>query len=391
MGIADEFVRNGTEQDRLLEAARLAESFAVTAPAHDREGSFPFEHFAALREAGFLRLTVPKRFGGDEISLYEMVQVLERLATGDGSTALGLGWHVGQVLHLRESKVWEEELFGELCRDIAEHGVMINALASEPVTGSPSRGGKPSTKAEPAEGGWKLTGRKTYSTLSPILERMIVKAWNAEREAADEFLVRPGAGVTVVPTWNTLGMRGTGSHDVVFDGVFVPERGRLIPSEHRVDDAGGWMLHIPAVYTGIALAARDYALRFATAYRPNSIGGAIADLPHIRHTMGEIEAELRAARQLLYAAAERWDARPAERAGLRSQLGLAKYAATNAAIRVVDRAMRIVGGASLSKDAPLERYYRDVRAGLHNPPMDDAVLEMLAAEAFNETKPRESE
>lgn len=391
MGIADAFVRSEAERARLREAQRLADSFAETAPAHDRDGSFPFEHFAALREAGFLRLTVPERYGGDEISLYEMVQVLERLATGDGSTALGLGWHIGQVLHLRESRLWEEELFGELCRDIVEKGVMINSLASEPVTGSPSRGGKPSTKAEPAEGGWKLTGRKTYSTLSPILERMIVKAWNVEREAVDEFLVRPGDGVTIVPTWNTLGMRGTGSHDVVFDGVFVPERGRLLPSEAKVDDAGGWMLHIPAVYTGIAMAARDYALRFAASYRPNSISGAIAELPHIRHAMGELEAELRTARQLLYAAAERWDSRPAERAGLRAQLGLAKYAATNAAIRVVDRAMRIVGGASLSKDAPLERYYRDVRAGLHNPPMDDVVLELLAAEALGETKPRESE
>lgn len=386
MGIAEAFVRNDEERERLQEAQRLAESFALTAPEHDREGSFPFEHFAALREAGFLRLTVPKRYGGAEISLYEMIQVLERLAAGDGSTALGLGWHIGQVLHLRESRLWEEELFAELCRDIVDQGVIINSLASEPVTGSPSRGGKPSTKVEPAEGGWKLTGRKTYSTLSPILERMIVKAWNAEREAVDEFLVRPGSGVTVVPTWNTLGMRSTGSHDVVFDGVYVPERYRLVPSEARVDDAGGWMLHIPAVYTGIAMAARDYALRFATAYRPNSIAGAIADLPHIRRTMGEIEAELRMSRQLLYATAERWDARPAERPGLKAQLGLAKYAATNAAIRVVDRAMRIVGGASLSKDAPLERYYRDVRAGLHNPPMDDVVLELLAAEAFGESK-----
>jgi alkylation response protein AidB-like acyl-CoA dehydrogenase len=383
----DPFIRNEAERARLNRLDALAARFAERAAEHDRHGTFPHENIAELRDFGYMRLTVPKAYGGEGISLYEMVQLQERLAMGDGSTALAVGWHVGQVLHLRECRKWAEPIWAELCRDIVADGAMINTFASEPVTGSPSRGGKPSTTATAVEGGWLLTGRKTYSTLSPALDRCVVTAYCEQTGKIEEFLVRMEDGVSVVETWNTLGMRATGSHDIVLDSVFVPERYRLVPSEEAVDDGGGWLLHIPACYLGIALAARDFALRFAQSYRPNSITGSIAELPNIRQLIGQMELELRTARQMLYAAAERWDREPTQRAAMKPQLGLAKLIATNGAIRIVDLAMRIVGGTSLSKNYPLERYYRDVRAGLHNPPMDDTVMTLLVNEALQQLDP----
>jgi alkylation response protein AidB-like acyl-CoA dehydrogenase len=95
-----------------------------------------------------------------------------------------------------------------------------------------------------------------------------------------------------------------------------------------------------------------------------------------------MELTLRSARTILYAVADRWDGMPEERASMKAELGLAKYQVTNGAIRVVDLAMRIVGGTSLSRAHPLERYYRDVRAGLHNPPMDGGVIQSLASAAL---------
>jgi alkylation response protein AidB-like acyl-CoA dehydrogenase len=189
--------------------------------------------------------------------------------------------------------------------------------------------------------------------------------------------------VTLVETWDTLGMRATGSHDVVLDGVFVDKDKRL--SGKGMDDGGGWLLHIPACYMGIALAARDYAIEFARSYRPNHMNEPIAALPSVQQSIGEMEIELRTARSLLYAAADRWDREKEDRPALKPELGLAKYVATNNAIKIVDLAMRIVGAASLSRNRPLERYYRDVRAGLHNPPMDSAVLHTLAKAALAET------
>lgn len=380
--IRDRYVRNEEERRRACQAEELAARFAARAAKHDREGSFPFDNFADLREAGYLKITVPKKYGGDELSLYDLVSLQERLAYGDGSTALAVGWHVGQVLHLRTCGKWPETLFEQLCRDIVRDGAMINAFATEAATGSPTRGGRPETTAVRQDGGWKITGRKTFSTLSPILDRFTVTAYVPEDDRVDEFLVRKSDRVKVIETWDTLGMRATGSHDVVLDGAFAEEDARIVGKGE--DDGGGWLLHIPACYVGIAMAARDFALEYARTYRPNYLAGPIAELPAVQHAIGLMEAELRSARCLLYEAAERWDREPERRARMKAELGLAKYAATNNALKVVDLAMRIAGGASLSRALPLERYYRDVRAGLHNPPMDNMVLQSLAADALSE-------
>ncbi len=201
------------------------------------------------------------------------------------------------------------------------------------------------------------------------------------------IFVRRGPGIRVEETWDTIGMRATGSHDLVLENAFVPEDELLDRSDSgrpRTDDGDGWLLHIPACYIGIAHAARDFAVGFARDYRPNSLPGPIAELPYIRQQIGQMEADLITARTLLYAMADRWDRYEAGRPALKPELGLVKYVATNHAIRIVDIAMRIVGGASLSRKLPLERMYRDVRAGLHNPPMDDAALQRLADRALAE-------
>lgn len=376
----DQFVRNEKERLRLETIEALALRFAERAAAHDREGSFPFHNMADLRAAGYMKVTVPAEYGGDGISLYELIQLQERLATGDGSTALAVGWHVGQMFHYRESGKWQKELYEELCRSVVRDGTMINTFASEAATGSPSRGGRPQTAAVKTNGGWLITGRKTFSTLSPILDRFVVSAYVAEEDAVSEFLVKRTDRVTVVDTWDSLGMRATGSHDVVLEDAFVPLGDRI--AGHGIDDGGGWLLHIPACYMGIALAARDYALKFARAYQPNYTDKPISAFPAVQAMIGEMELELRSARTILYAVADRWDRMPEERASMKAELGLAKYQVTNGAMRVVDLAMRIVGGTSLSRAHPLERYYRDVRAGLHNPPMDGSVIQSLASAAL---------
>lgn len=381
--VIDQYIRSEEERAWARKAEELAAHFAGRAMRHDQEGSFPFENFADLREAGYLKLTVPQEFGGNGLSLYALVMLQERLAYGDGSTALAVGWHVGQILHLRTTRKWPEAIFADLCRSVVSDGTMINTFASEAASGSPSRGGKPETTAVPADGGWRITGRKTFSTLSPILDRFVVSAYIPDEDCTDDFLIHRTDRVTLVETWDTLGMRATGSHDVVLDGVFVDKDMRL--SGKGMDDGGGWLLHIPACYMGIALAARDYAIEFARSYRPNHMNEPIAALPSVQQSIGEMEIELRTARSLLYAAADRWDHEKKDRPALKPELGLAKYVATNNAIKIVDLAMRIVGAASLSRNRPLERYYRDVRAGLHNPPMDSTVLHTLAKAALAET------
>ncbi|WCK55250.1 acyl-CoA/acyl-ACP dehydrogenase [Aneurinibacillus sp. Ricciae_BoGa-3] len=386
----DYFIRNEREAELAALADGLAERFKERAPIHDAEGSFPFENFEELKQSGYLKLTTPKEYGGEEISLYEMLLAQERIARGDGSTALAVGWHMGLMLNLRITRPWPEELFAKFCRDVVENGAMINSFASEPVTGSPTRGGKPATTAERTDSGWVITGRKTYSSLSPILDQFIVSASIAGEDKVAEFLIRKSDRVHIEETWNTLGMRATGSHDIILDHAEVPANAfirEFIPGKSKGDSRGnGWLLHIPACYLGIAVAARDFALNFVRSYRPNSLQKPIAELPHIQEKIGQMEAELKTARTLMYAVAARWDDNPGERGDLADELGLVKYTATNSAISIVDKAMRVVGGASLYRTYPLERMFRDVRAGLHNPPMDDAVIRNLALSALNEKK-----
>ncbi|UOF89326.1 acyl-CoA/acyl-ACP dehydrogenase [Fodinisporobacter ferrooxydans] len=385
----DEFIRNDREQELIQMVDTLAARFAKRAAKYDVEGSFPFENFADLKSAGYLKLTVPKEFGGDEISLYEMLLLQERLATGDGSTALAVGWHVGLMLNLRYTRSWPDGLYAEFCRNVVEKGTMLNNFASEPTTGSPTRGGRPATIAERVDGGWVITGRKTFSTLSPVLDQFVVTASIANEDSVGEFLVAKSEGVQVEETWDTLGMRGTGSHDLILQRAFVEDGKllrRVVPGEKSLQDqlGNGWLLHIPACYLGIAFSARNFAVQFAKRHRPNSLQGSISELPHIQSQIGQMEAELRTARTLMYSIAERWDQDIENRPHFKTELGLVKYVATNSALSVVDKAMRIVGGLSLYRTLPLERMYRDVRAGLHNPPMDDAVIRDLAKTALSE-------
>ncbi|WP_046215313.1 acyl-CoA dehydrogenase family protein [Paenibacillus wulumuqiensis] len=385
----DLFIRNEKEAELAAWADRLAVKFAERAAKHDEEGSFPFENFQELKEAGYAKLTVAREYGGEGLGLYEWLLVQERIARGDGSTALSAGWHGGMMLHFRESDGWPEPTFSEFCQDVVAHGNMINKFASERGTGSPTRGGRPQTTAVRTEGGWLLSGRKTYSTLSPLLTDFIVSAGIEDQPEIGDFLVRSRDGISIEETWNTLGMRATGSHDVILDQVFVPDRQVLsihLPgtSKSERDDGDGWLLHIPACYLGIAYAARDFALEFAASYTPNSLNEPIATLPHIRQWIGQIESELRLARTLMYDVADRWDREPEHRKHMRPDFGLVKYNAVHLANQVVDKAMKIVGGAALSRNLPLERLYRDVRAGLHNPPMEDAVLQTLARTALEE-------
>ena len=85
------------------------------------------------------------------------------------------------------------------------------------------------------------------------------------------------------------------------------------------------------------------------------------------------------ARHFLYSVANKWDESDAEqRSQMAAELGAVKVAVTNSAVTVVDLAMRVAGAHSLSEKSPLQRYYRDVRAGLHNPPMEDMLIPSLA-------------
>ncbi|HTI15415.1 MAG TPA: acyl-CoA dehydrogenase family protein [Dictyobacter sp.] len=382
-------------QTKMLEiAGKLADTFAQRSAQQDWEGRFPVENFADLHRSGYLMLTLPRELGGWGVSLLDAMRAQYRLAQGDASTALVMSMHLIHTARLFDGRTEFSPFLRQIARNMVVKGAMINSAVSEPVTGSPSRGGRAQTTAyRQADGSWCIRGRKTFTTGSHALHYFLVgcsiedEASGLEPLTADRgnFLV-PHAlpGVRIEDTWNTLSMRGSGSNDLILDDVCVgPEAyvdTQLAPVLFAKQRQAAWAALTAPVYLGIAQAARDEAIDFARKRRPNSLNQAIATVPHIQDKVGRIELLLLQAQSLLFGVAEQFsnDVTSVDA----SLFGAAKYVATNSAVEIVDLAMRVVGAASLALSLPMQRYYRDVRAGLHNPPMDDVVIAMLAKQAL---------
>lgn len=373
-------------QRALLERAEpLAIRFADRASAHDADASFPFENFADLRAAGLLALTAPEAYGGLGADEIDFVPVLERIAWGDASTALVLGMHLSNIGQLVQGNLWPEH-HETLFRAVVEQGALLNAAQAEPELGSPSFGGVPATVARPdGSGGWRLTGRKIYTTGAPGLRYFLVLAAIEQPDQpvrVGTFLVPNDApGVRVEKTWDAMALRASGSDDLVLEDAVVAADALLEMRAAGTPDPRGALglpwgaLTLAAVYTGLALAARDEVAHFAATRVPTALGKPIGDLPTVRLRLGEIEALLLASRRLLYGLAADWVRHPDLRPHLRAQAPLVKYVATNNAVRITDLALRIAGGSALQRSMRLEQLFRDARAGLINAPPDDVALQ----------------
>ncbi len=234
---------------------------------------------------------------------------------------------------------------------------MLNGAATEPQTGSPTRGGRPVTSAVKGNNGkWIINGRKTFTTMAPILDYFIVSASMDDGEIGNFLVPREVPGVAIEETWDSIAMRGTGSHDLVLYNVEVEPEFFVESLQAQKKTANGWLLHIPACYLGIAQAAQTYSVKFAKQYSPSSISGTISELPNVQQKIGEMELLLLQSRHFLHSVAKLWDeSNEEDRMNMLPLLGAVKHSVTNSAISVVDLAMRLVGAKSLSQRNPLQR------------------------------------
>lgn len=380
-------IRNERDAQLAEYAERVAKQISELAVNYDETGEFPFEHFDILRKEGFFNLTIPKQYGGKELSLYESLLVQERLGKASGSTALAVGWHLMTFFSLSHFRPWKEEIFAQICKAAVDEGRLLNVYATERATGNIVRGGNPSTIAKKTENGYIITGRKAFATLAPIVEHFTVLAYIEEEDKIAEFLIEKNDSVKVIDTWNVLGMRGTGSQDIELNDVFVPNEALLAYSEKGIPNrfngkSSAYTLQIPAIYLGIATAARDFILEYADQRYSPSLEAVILEAPHVQQKIGEIEILLTTSRSLLYGLAEKWDNNEQVRDKLGNEVAITKYTLCNHAIRIVELAMNIAGGHSLSKDLPLEKYFRDVQCGLYNPPHNDMVVSLASKSAI---------
>ncbi|MDP9916820.1 alkylation response protein AidB-like acyl-CoA dehydrogenase [Variovorax boronicumulans] len=369
--------------------ARLSDQFASTAADHDRSGAFPRQNFEALQAHGLIGLVAPAAYGGGGATLATARRVIAAVARGEPATALILTmtYLQHQALARHESR-WPAHLRERVARDAVAHGALINALRVEPALGSPARGGLPGTVARRTPEGWRIDGHKLYTTGIEGLSWLAV--WARTDEAAPRtgvFLVpRDAPGIRVIASWDHLGLRASGSHEVVFEDV-------AIATDHAVDlrapadwapGAGSqtdidahaaqqaWMVVLlGSLYDAVARAARDWLVDFLNRRAPGSLGAPLASLPRVQEQVGEIEALLRTNRVLLDDAASAVDSGHTPPA---ADSGLLKHTVTTHAIRVVELALQLSGNHGLTRQNPLERHYRDVLCSRIHTPQNDAIL-----------------
>ncbi|MDQ0023961.1 alkylation response protein AidB-like acyl-CoA dehydrogenase [Variovorax paradoxus] len=377
--------------------AQLSAQFAATAADHDRSGAFPRPNFEALQSHGLIGLVAPAAHGGGGASLATARRVIAAVARGEPATALILTMtYLQHHAIARIDSRWPPHLRERVLRDAVDRGALINALRVEPALGSPARGGLPATVARREGSGWKVDGHKLYTTGIEGLSWLAV--WGRTDEPAPRtgvFLVpRDAPGVRVIASWDHLGLRASGSHEVVFENV-------AIDLDHAVDlrapsdwapDAGSqtdidahatqqaWMtVLLASLYDAVAQVARDWLVSFLNQRAPGNLGAPLASLPRVQEHVGEIAALLRTNRVLLDDATRAVDEGRAQPA---TDSGLLKYTVTSNAIRAVELALQLSGNHGLTRQNPLERHYRDVLCSRIHTPQNDAILVAAGARAL---------
>jgi alkylation response protein AidB-like acyl-CoA dehydrogenase len=360
----------------------LTAKFASTAAAHDLDSSFPFENFEALHAAGLLTLTAPVELGGQGADLATALKVIRAVARGEAATALVLTMQYLFHGSLAGRGGWPEHLKQRVVRDAIEAGALINALRVEPDLGTPARGGLPATVARRTDEGWRISGRKIYSTGSPALTWMVVWARTDDAEPlVGGFLVhRDTPGWHIDETWDHTGLRASGSHDVVFEEALIPLDHALSPlplgAAPQMDpNFAVWSSVLTgAIYDSVARAGRDWFVQWLLDRKPANLGAPLASLPRFQELVGSIDALLLQNRVLLDGAA-RGDIPVGE-------ASLVKHLVTENAIAAVEKAIAAAGNPGLSRHNDLQRHYRDVLCGRIHTPQSDVILTGAGKTAF---------
>lgn len=369
--------------DPIAAAQRLAPRFAARAAGYDAAGAFPVDDFADLRTAGLFGLMVPAELGGLGAGFGTYARVAYELARGNGATALVFNMHAsvtgalaGVTPELAEALSLPDEAMR--ARDGylrgAADGRWYAVAMSERGVGS--RLSEMSTRYEEVDEGWHVKGAKTFCSGAGYADGYLVAARSGEK--VSQFLVPAGNGIEVEKTWDALGMRATGSHDLHIDAVVG--RDALLGGVEGLalvvaQLSPHWMVaSYAAVYVGVAQAAVDAAVAHLQQRK-------LTGLPAVRARVGRADAAVAAARLAVFEAARRVDEAPGDPETNR-WVWRAKLLAGTTAAEVSASMLEAAGTSAMRRGNPLERLYRDARAGSLQPATSDVCADWLGVEAL---------
>ena len=365
----------------------LLNGFAARARRYDEQNTFFAEDFQELREAGYLRLAVPRELGGFGLTLEEVVREQRRLAYHAAPTALAVNMHIywtGVAADLWRagdtSLTWllQEAARGQVfAAGHAESGNDIPVLLS-------------TTKAERVDGGYRFTGRKGFGSLTPVWTYLGIHGMDtsdpAKPKIVHAFMPRDTKGYRIEETWDVLGMRATRSDDTILEGAVVPDRyvARVVPAGAAGIDAFilgvfAWaLLGFGNIYYALARKALDLTVETVKSKKSIGLSRSMAYHAEVQHRVADMGLALEGIEPHLERIAGDWSSGVNHGGAWPAKIFAAKYHAVEDAWRIVDQALDVAGGFGIFRRSPLEQLFRDARLGRIHPANSMLTHEIMA-------------
>lgn len=346
--------------------ATLAPAFAERAAQLGDTDDFVAENYRELKASGLYAAGVPRELGGEGLELEELCEMLRTIARACPSTALAFSMHTHQIAVAAWRLKHQKAPVAPLLEKVARDSMLILTTGGGDWLDS-------SGEAVAVDGGFRVSGRKPFASGAPAADLLLTSAV-AGAEVVHFLIPLRTPGVSIKPTWRTLGMRNTASHDVVLENAFVPEAAVAVrrpqakwhPFFHLIS-----MLSLPiiySVYLGVAEAARERALGLVRKRRADE---------HLLQAVGEMENQLEWAR----IAHADWvtfckSAQPGPATTSKSMINRTLVA--RGVLGAVDAAMDVAGGAAFFRANGLERLFRDAQGARYHP-LQEGLQKALSA------------
>ena len=356
-----------TDAQRELQARARSLAQEVIAPRAaeiDRSEDYPWDNVAALKEAGFLGMTIPRAFGGQGLGYLEAVLVIEELAKVCGVTArIAVETNMGA---LGAIMAYGTEAQKRLAADLVLDGDKPAICITEPEAGSAAT--EMTTRADRKEGRYVLNGRKHWITGGGVSNLHLIFARvfhdGVEQGIGGFMALRDEApGLVVGRREPTMGLRGIPETEIVIEDLELGEDRLLMPPEglrrgfaRLMTAYNGQRVGAATVALGLAAGAYEQALDYSR--RREQFGRPICEFQGLQWMLADMSIQLSAGRALIHQAA----AAPGE-GGFPDMTAAAqaKVFAADMAIKVTNDALQIFGAAGYSRGNPLERMARDAR------------------------------
>jgi len=325
---------------------------------------------------------VPAELGGGGGDILDLVLAQQRLARGDLPTAISINMHhfgVGWLADLWLSNDRKDGTVRSLLQAVVDDRIIIGGGVSDPKMHSAiGFGGLSDTtrRADKVEGGYKVNGIGRFSTLCACADLLFETAHYDDPVRGPLllgfYLPRDTPGIRLQNNWDTLSIRASSSHDIIWDNVFVPEE-RARPRPIRTWDTtlrvfSSWVTSMNGCCLGLAQAARDWALNWAREHVQVPFDRPMSHYPGNQFLAAKMEVGLRAAQAMLLQTGTALTELAVRIDPPMMDIIACHQFVMETAVSVIDEAMRLVGGAALSRSAPLEQMYRDVRAAIIHQP-----------------------